>query len=82
MDLVKKAKVSSTRWIKNKDVSQRGFYWQNGYGSFSISPSQVNPLVNYIANQEEHHRKEPFQDEFRRLLNMYNLDYDERYVWG
>jgi hypothetical protein len=57
------------------------FYWQNGYGAFSISPSHVEALKKYIINQEQHHRRESFQDEFRRLLRKYNIEFDERYVW-
>jgi hypothetical protein len=57
------------------------FYWQNGYGAFSISPSHVEALKKYIANQEQHHRRESFQDEFRRLLRKYKIEFDERYVW-
>ena len=57
------------------------FYWQNGYGAFSVSPSHVNGLKEYVQNQEEHHRHESFQDEFRRLLRKYGIEFDERYVW-
>ncbi|MCP3996044.1 MAG: transposase [bacterium] len=57
------------------------FRWQGGYGAFSISPSHVDDLRNYIANQKKHHRHESFQDELRRLLRKYDVEYDERYVW-
>ena len=57
------------------------FHWQLGYGAFSVSPSDVETLQRYIANQEEHHRQETFQDEFRRLCRKYGLEIDERYVW-
>ena len=81
MELIKHLKSSSTRWIKAHTNGPRWFYWQKGYGSFSISPSHVKPLVDYIENQEGHHRKESFQDEFRRFLKKDDLDWDERYVW-
>ena len=57
------------------------FYWQNGYGAFSVSPSHVDGLQKYIQNQEEHHRHESFQYEFRRLLRKFGVEFDERYVW-
>jgi REP element-mobilizing transposase RayT len=80
-DLVRELKRESSKWIKTKSPELSDFHWQDGYGVFSISPSHVGALRAYIANQEEHHKKETFQDEFRRLLNKYGLRYDERYVW-
>jgi putative transposase len=74
-------KRESSKWIKAKGRELASFYWQNGYGAFSISPSHVEALKEYIANQEEHHRQETFQEEFRRLLKKYGVEYDERYVW-
>ncbi len=78
--LVRELKSDSSEWIKNKSLV-RDFYWQTGYGAFSISPGHVEPLKAYIANQEEHHRRESFQDEFRRLCQLYGLDLDERFAW-
>jgi len=78
-DLVKELKRESSQSLKAK--AGRDFYWQKGYGAFSISPSHVEPLRLYIANQEEHHRVKTFQDEFRDLLRKYGLEWDERYVW-
>ncbi len=80
-DLLQKLKEKSSKWIKTKDSSLSDFYWQGGYGVFSVSPSHLPALLEYIADQEEHHKKESFQDEFRRLLQKYGVDYDERYVW-
>ena len=80
-ELLKKLKEKSSKWIKERESSLSGFYWQAGYGAFSVSPSHVPALLEYIANQEEHHRKESFQDEFRRILEKYGVEYDERYVW-
>jgi hypothetical protein len=57
------------------------FAWQAGYGVFSIGFSQLETVRSYIAEQERHHRKLSFQDEFRRLLQRYRIEYDERYVW-
>jgi putative transposase len=79
--LVKELKRESSKWIKTKATSLRDFFWQNGYGAFSLSPSHIDALREYIANQEEHHRDESFQDEFRRLLKKYGIEFDERYVW-
>jgi hypothetical protein len=67
--------------LKTKNPELRDFAWQNGYGIFSIGFSQVAALRKYIAGQEEHHRKISFQDEFRRFLKRYDVDFDERYVW-
>ena len=57
------------------------FKWQRGYAGFSVGPSQLGKLVDYIDNQEEHHRHETFQDEYRRLLHLPEVDFDERWVW-
>jgi putative transposase len=80
-DLIKELKRESSQWLKTKSADLADFFWQSGYGAFSVSPSHVEDLRRYIANQEEHHRTESFQDEFRRLLTKYGLTWDERYVW-
>jgi putative transposase len=80
-DLIRELKRSSTTWLKAKAAGLAAFHWQSGYGAFSVSPSHVGPLTDYIRNQAEHHRRETFQDEFRRLLNRYGIEFDERYVW-
>jgi len=79
--LVKELKRASSSWAKTNGPGLREFYWQNGYAAFSVSPGHVEPLREYIGRQEEHHRKVTFQDEFRRLLKKYGLEWDERYVW-
>ena len=80
-DLVKEVKRESSKWVKTKAASAQDFSWQNGYGAFSISPSHVDAVRVYIEEQEEHHRDVSFQDEFRRLLTKYGLEWDERFVW-
>jgi len=80
-DLVKEVKTSSSKWIKTKGQEYRSFAWQGGYGVFSIGQSQVSTLTRYTDSQREHHRRRPFQDEFRALLRRYQVEYDERYVW-
>jgi REP element-mobilizing transposase RayT len=80
-ELIRELKRESSKWLKTKSVEFADFHWQDGYGAFSISPGHVEPVRTYIANQEEHHKKVSFQDEFRRLLRIYGVEYDERYVW-
>ena len=68
--------------MQSRRVQKRfEFFWQNGYGIFSIAPSQLSQLLNYIDHQVEHHRKKTFQEEYRELLEKYGIDYDEAYVW-
>ena len=81
MKLVEVLKKHSSKWIKTKGPGYKNFYWQNGYGAFSVNPSEVDSVAAYIANQHEHHRNKTFQEEFREFLKKYNIDYDERYVW-
>jgi REP element-mobilizing transposase RayT len=80
-DLVRELKRESSRWLKARAPALADFYWQNGYGAFSISPGHVETVRDYIARQEEHHRTTTFQEEFRQLLTKYGLEWDERYVW-
>ncbi len=80
-DSVRELKRESSKWLKEQSPDLADFYWQSGYGAFSISPGHVEALTAYIRNQEEHHKKESFQDEFRRLLRLYGIEFDERYVW-
>ena len=81
MDLLEEVKKRSSKWIKSKGDKYKNFYWQNGYGAFSVNPSELDVVIRYIANQHEHHKKRTFQDEFRAFLKKYNVEYDERYVW-
>jgi REP element-mobilizing transposase RayT len=81
MKLMEELKSHSSKWMKTKAESLSNFYWQDGYGAFSVNPSEVETVINYIANQKEHHRKKTFQDEYRAFLKQYNVEYDERYVW-
>jgi putative transposase len=81
MKLLEEVKSHSSKWMKTKDESLNNFYWQDGYGAFSVNPSEVDTVVAYIANQHQHHRKINFQDEYRAFLKKYKVEYDERYVW-
>ncbi len=80
-DLVEEVKSHSSAWIKLKGRIYKDFYWQSGYGAFSIDRSGVDRLKNYIATQKTHHLGVTYQDEFRGLLQHYEIEYDERYVW-
>ena len=80
-DLVEEVKKRSSKWIKTKGPEYAEFYWQTGYGAFSIGESGVDALKQYIANQKEHHRERTFQEEFVALLGKYRIPYDERYLW-
>ena len=80
--LLEDIKKKSSKWIKREGVSDHNtFAWQRGYGVFSVSPSQLDSVVQYVANQEEHHRTISFQDEYRKFLAKHGVDYDEQYVW-
>ncbi|MCW3092127.1 MAG: tnpA [Ferruginibacter sp.] len=79
--LLEEVKCHSSKWMKTKDDSLKNFYWQDGYGAFSVSPREVDVVSNYIANQHEHHRKTDFKDEYRGILRQYGVEWDERYVW-
>ena len=79
-ELLEEVKKSSSKWMK-ADGGVPGFSWQAGYGAFSIGESQADDVIRYIRNQEAHHAKTTFQDEFRKFLQRYRVAYDERYVW-
>jgi REP element-mobilizing transposase RayT len=76
--LVGDIKRDSSVWMK---THRKDFYWQDGYGAFSIGRSQVDGVVKYIRDQKEHHAGQDFKTEFRALLEKYQVEYDERYVW-
>ncbi len=80
-DMVKHVKVSSSMWIKEQFENRKGFAWQSGYGAFGVAYSSVNAAIAYISNQNEHHKKLSFQEEFRKLMEENGIDIDERYVW-
>jgi putative transposase len=60
----------------------RGFAWQDGYGAFTVSKSNVPSVIDYIQNQREHHRTKTFQEEYLEFLEKHGVEYDERYLWG
>jgi REP-associated tyrosine transposase len=81
MKVLEVLKKDSSKFVKTLDERLGDFHWQDGYGLFSVSPSHVEAVRNYILKQEEHHRKETFQEEFLCLLKKYGAAYDERYLW-
>ena len=81
MKLMEEIKSHSSKWMKTKDDSLRNFYWQDGYGAFSVKSSDVDKVIAYIARQHAHHEKIDYQTEFRAILKQYRVEYDERYVW-
>jgi len=81
VEFCKKLKGNSSKWNKTIDPELSDFYWQDGYGAFSVSPSHVDVLKQYIVNQHEHHKKTTFKEEYVGLLKKYNLDYNSEYLW-
>lgn len=79
--LVEEIKRNSSRWIKGVHQYYSNFAWQGGYGGFSVSPSQYERTKQYIANQEEHHKKMSFKEEYLLFLKEYGIDYNEEYLW-
>ena len=81
VQMIKDIKGSSSKWINEGGMCPARFAWQAGYGWFSVSPRGVEAAQAYVANQKTHHQGESFQDEFRKFLSQYKVEYDERYVW-
>ena len=79
--VVKEIKRTSSGWIKEGSPRLAKFHWQGGYGAFSVGQSNLKEVIRYIENQEEHHKRQTFQDEYRAFLTAYDIAYDERYVW-
>jgi len=79
--LIEEVKKNSSKWIKEQEPTYHDFFWQSGYGAFSVSQSNVERVREYVATQEDHHRKVSFQDEFRALCRKHGIEFDERYVW-
>ena len=79
-DVLKEVKGSSSLWV-HEELKIRQFAWQEGYGAFTVSASQIEPVRAYIDNQEAHHHKKTFQDEYLEFLEAYGIEYDEKYLW-
>ena len=80
-DLLQDIKGNSSKWINEKKFLKVRFEWQEGYGAFSYSKSQVNNVIDYIKNQEQHHTVKTFREEYLEVLKLYEIEYDERYIF-
>jgi len=81
MNLLEEVKKNSSKWIKSIDPQFEKFYWQNGYGIFSVNPNEKDIVANYIKNQEEHHKTISFKEEYLSFSKQYNIDFDEQYMY-
>jgi REP element-mobilizing transposase RayT len=79
-DVMRDLKADSSKWIKG-ELGYAGFGWQEGYGAFTVSPPEVEKVRKYVLNQEEHHRKKTFQDEYIEMLKRGLVEFDDRYLW-
>ncbi len=80
-DMLEEVKKNSSKWIKTKGEKYCEFAWQKGFGAFSVSASLHGAVSTYISKQKEHHKVYTFQDEYRKILKLNNIPFDERYVW-
>ncbi len=80
-EIIGKAKANSSGWVHREFTEKQAFAWQTGYAAFSVSHSQKQSVLDYIANQEEHHRKVSFQEELITFLKKHEVEYDERYIF-
>ncbi|HEX8890344.1 MAG TPA: IS200/IS605 family transposase [Pyrinomonadaceae bacterium] len=79
-DVLRETKGSSSEWV-HREIHLTRFAWQEGYGAFTVSASQIEVVRNYISRQEEHHRRRTFQDEYLEFLKQSGVDFDEKYLW-
>jgi len=79
--LVEVLKRETSKWAKDRSPDLQAFYWQSGYGAFSVSQSQVDQVIEYIDRQPEHHRRMTFQEELRAICERHKVEIDERYAW-
>ena len=82
MEVLEVLKKDSSKFVKTLGPELHMFHWQDGYGLFGVSPSHFEAVRTYILNQEEHHRRKTFQEEFLHILKKYRANFDERYLWG
>jgi putative transposase len=81
-DIAKFLKGESSKWIHEAFPRVKKFAWQDGYGAFTVSKSNLPTVIQYIQNQGEHHRTKTFQEEYLEFLQKHDIEYDERYIWG
>ncbi len=80
-EIMKTVKANSSKWINEKKFVKGKFQWQEGYGAFSYSKSQRDVVINYIMNQEEHHRNKTFREEYLEMLKSFDVAYDDKYLF-
>ena len=80
-DLVRDIKSNSTKWMNKTGLIKSKFAWQNGFGAFTVSQSQLKKVIRYIENQEQHHNSKSFKEEYVDFLKAYQIDYEERYIF-
>jgi len=80
-EIMQKVKGSSSKWINEQNRLMGRFAWQEGYGAFTVSESQIPAVIRYVRQQENHHRTLSFKDEFILILKRHRMEYDERYLW-
>lgn len=80
-DIVRDIKANSSRWINENKLVRGKFEWQNGFGAFSVSPGRVDRTIDYIKNQENHHKRKSFREEYLHLLKLSGVEFDERYIF-
>ncbi|MFT4770415.1 MAG: putative transposase [Cryomorphaceae bacterium] len=81
VSFMRELKANSSKWMKTNGERYKDFFWQDGYGAFSVNPHETETVKNYISNQHEHHEKVGFKNECRGFLKKYDVEYDEKYVW-
>lgn len=81
-NLLRCVKANSSKWFNEQLENKQKFAWQDGYGAFTISESRLNDVIKYIRNQEVHHHKKTFQEEYLDFLKQHHVDFDEQYLWN
>jgi putative transposase len=81
-EMVRLIKSNSSKWVNEEHGAAGRFAWQIGYAAFTVSQSQIEAILTYVTNQEEHHRVRSFQDEYREFLIKHGVEFDEKYLWG
>ncbi len=79
--IIQNVKSESTKWINHQNLTRSKFAWQEGYGAFSYSKSHLSQVIRYIQQQEEHHRKKTFLQEYKAFLSAFEIEYDEKYIF-
>ena len=81
MKLIQEIKAHSSKWIKTQGKKYENFFWQSGYGAFSIDEKRLSSIIKYIKNQRSHHENYKYEDEFIEILEKHNIEYDKKYLW-